>query len=602
MNTAKDVNSCSGVGCCQTSIPDGLQSFEIGIGSMSNYSKKLSSICNYALLIDHLDPSLGSILKTNLNHHPANTTIKTHVVVDWVIDNKTCVAASTESSLYACGLNTLCIDYNSGYRCVCKEGFQGNPYLQGCEDINECLSPQIYPCDGSCTNTEGNYACRCPPFMHGDGKLSCKGIRIATLAAGISSGFGLILLFVAFYVLHKYMRKKRQIRCRKIIFKKNGGLLLEQQISSSNEGKLDRARIFTAEELEKATDSYNENRILGRGGQGTVYKGMLTDGTVVAVKKSGKMDQDQSQTVHFINELVILSQINHKHVVKLLGCCLETQVPLIVYEFISNGTLWSHLHDHSEEEFLPLRWSDRLRIAREVAMALAYMHSSASIPIYHRDIKSSNILLDEKLRAKVSDFGISRSVPGEKTHLTTLVQGTFGYLDPEYFQSNQYTDKSDVYSYGVVLVELLTRQKPIPSTIIEGERGLAAEFMSAIEENRLYDVVDPQVLAEGEERELIVVANLAKECLRLNGKRRPTMPDVVLELENLERSQNHLPPKHNSFWNEDYIETSRKWDANSTQNEIRGFMMMSRKELDQLPLLEDDDDDVSNESYQHITT
>nr|DAD29465.1 TPA_asm: hypothetical protein HUJ06_030933 [Nelumbo nucifera] len=234
-----------------------------------------------------------------------------------------------------------------------------------------------------------------------------------------------------------------------------------------------------AEELGKATDQYNENRVLGQGGQGTVYKGMLSDGRIVVIKKSKILDE--SKLEQFINEIVILSQINHRNVVKLLGCCLETEIPLLVYEFISGETLFYNIH-HKNEDF-SLSWDNRLRIATEVAGPVAYLHSAASIPIYHRDIKSSNIFLDDKYRAKVADFGTSRSIAIDKTHLTTIVQGTFGYLDPEYFQSSQFTEKSDVYSFGVVLVELLTGEKPISYTRPTEGRNLVTYFISSMDEN-----------------------------------------------------------------------------------------------------------------------
>ena len=159
------------------------------------------------------------------------------------------------------------------------------------------------------------------------------------------------------------------------------------------------------------------------------------------------------------------------------------------------------------------------------------------MPIYHRDIKSSNILLDEKYRAKVADFGTSRSISIEQTHVTTRVQGTFGYLDPEYFQSSQFTEKSDVYSFGVVIVELLTGQKPISSSRSVEERSLATYFLRSMEENCLLEIIDARVLEKGGKEEIIAVAKLAKRCLDLNGKKRPTMKTLAMELERIRASQ-----------------------------------------------------------------
>ena len=344
-------------------------------------------------------------------------------------------------------------------------------------------------------------------------------------ASGCSGGLVLLFLLIGIWWLYKFVKRKRQIKLKQKFFKRNGGLILQQELSVS-EGNIEKTKLFTSYDLEKATDNYNTNRILGQGGQGTVYKGMLTNGRIVAVKKSKLVDE--SNVEQFINEVVILSQLNHRNVVKLLGCCLETEVPLLVYEFIPNGTLYQYLHDPIEE--FPLTWEMRLRIAVEVSGALSYLHSAASIPIYHRDIKSANILLDDKFRAKVSDFGASRSITVDQTHLTTQVQGTFGYLDPEYFRSSQFTEKSDVYSFGVVLVELLTGQKPIRSTDGEEDKSLAGYFLQAMKENRLFEVFDVRFLKEAKEEEIVTVAVLAKKCLNLNGKKRPTMKEVALEL------------------------------------------------------------------------
>ena len=352
------------------------------------------------------------------------------------------------------------------------------------------------------------------------------------------------------------------MKLKQKFFKRNGGLLLEQQLSST-ENHVEQTKIFTSKELEKATDNYHMSRILGQGGQGTVYKGMLTDGRVVAVKKSQVVDEDNLD--HFINEVVILLQINHRNVVKLIGCCLETEVPMLVYEFIPNGMLFQYIHDPNEE--FPLTWDMRLRIVIEVADALAYLHSAASIPIYHRDIKSSNILLDEKFRAKVADFGTSRSISIEETHVTTRVLGTFGYLDPEYFQSSQFTEKSDVYSFGVVLVELLTGQKPISSLRSVEKRNLASYFLVSMEENRLFEILDARVLKEGGKEEVIAMAKLAEKCLNLNGKKRPTMKTVAMELEGIRACQGaSLTINQQDHDEVDYAkyDLTAPWDATSS--------------------------------------
>ncbi|KAM7481446.1 hypothetical protein LguiB_006029 [Lonicera macranthoides] len=403
--------------------------------------------------------------------------------LDWTISGN--CSLDEYGSVYtsdSCSLNSQCILYESDtqFYCTCQSGYEGNPYFpNGCE--------------------------------------------------GVGSGVGTIFLLLSLWRVYKEIKRRNKIKLKKKFFKRNGGLLLQKQLFSGEEGNVEKSKLFTSKDLEKATDRYNKNRILGQGGQGTVYKGMLTDGRIVAIKVSTIVDEGNLE--QFINEVVILSQINHRNVVKLHGCCLETEVPLLVYEFIPNGTLSQYIHEKNEE--FPLSWDVRLRIATEVASALSYLHSATSLPIYHRDIKSTNILLDDKYRAKVADFGTSRSIAIDQTHLTTRVSGTFGYLDPEYFQSSQFTEKSDVYSFGVVLVELLTSQKPISSTRSEEMRSLTTYFMVASKEKRLFDILDAQILQEGGKEEITRVANLAKRCLNLSGRKRPTMREVTVELEGI---------------------------------------------------------------------
>ncbi|XP_057435731.1 wall-associated receptor kinase-like 2 [Lotus japonicus] len=411
------------------------------------------------------------------------------------------------------------------------------------------LTPILVPLRGqSCKENPDKFYCKCSQALH-DG--SSKGLfcnesdgqkfpakLVVPLGVGIGAGF--LCLFVSGYKLYQYIQKKRKRIHTEKLFRQNGGYLLQEKFSLYGNGE--KAKLFTAEELQRATDNYNRSRFLGQGGYGMVYKGMLPDGTIVAVKRSKEIERSQIDT--FVNEVVILSQINHRNIVKLLGCCLETETPLLVYEFIPNGTLSQHIHMKNYESSSSLPWESRLRIACEVAGALAYMHFSASIPIFHRDIKPTNILLDSNFCAKVSDFGTSKSVPQDKTHLTTNVKGTFGYIDPEYFQSCQFTDKSDVYSFGVVLVELITGKRPISFFYEDEGQNLVGEFISLMKEDQLSQILDPVVVKEARIDDILSIASLARRCLRLNGKKRPTMKEVSAELEALRKVQNTLQINH----------------------------------------------------------
>ncbi|RWR74573.1 putative ATP binding protein [Cinnamomum micranthum f. kanehirae] len=513
--------SCTGIGCCQSVIPADLKLFGVKIKSFNNHTDVWSfNPCSYAFFVDqefNLNFSVSDLSNTDFRDRNGQVP----VVIDWVVEwNETCQEATRNLTKYAClSENSECSDSinGPGYRCSCSAGYQGNPYVHGgCQDVNECLDKDKNNCvENCCFNLLGSYSCVCPHGTHGDGRIN-----------GTRTSLSLLLLLIGSTWTYWMWRKRRSIKLKEKFFQQNGGLLLQQKICSR---KGDTFKIFTIEELKRATNNYNDSTIVGQGGYGIVYKGILPNNKIIAIKKSKLVDV--SQIEQFINELDILSQINHRNVVKLLGCCLEDQVPILVYEFVSNGTLYHHIH---KAEHLPsISIENRLRIAAETAEALAYLHSAASIPIIHRDVKSANILLDKNFTAKVSDFGISRLVPIDQTQITTLIQGTWGYLDPECFPTGKLTPKSDVFSFGVVLVELLTGKKSVCLNRAEEERNLAIHFLNAMKEDRLFEILEEQVRSEGSKEQLMAISRLAMRCLNFKGEERPIMKDVVVDLQEL---------------------------------------------------------------------
>ncbi|KAI3747313.1 hypothetical protein L6452_09767 [Arctium lappa] len=530
-DTISESNNCFGINCCETTIPHYVKSYKMNFMGLGRQGGE--GACGYAFLVDKNSYVEGSFS----GQYIATDNGSVPISLLWTLTDNEFNPLSCCNEGYGfrdeLDLGNVTLPYHG---CYLPSQYDGNPYLfSGCYVKEKCARCRVrggycvYLQDNGDDGLKMNCSTNYGPYNNFESKSSQLGVIL-----GVSISMGLLSLATIIYALYKVIKKTKARRQRKKFFKRNGGLLLKQQ-EEADPSLVDKAILFTSSELEKATDYFNENRILGRGGQGTVYIGMLVDGRIVAVKKSKVVDE--SQLEQFINEVVILSQVNHRNVVKLLGCCLETEVPLLVSEFISNGTLYDRIHNGIDE--FPISLNMRLQIATEVAGALAYLHSATSIPIYHRDIKTTNILLDDKYLAKVSDFGTSRFVSIDQTHLTTLVKGTFGYLDPEYFQSSQFTEKSDVYSFGVVLVELLTGEKPISLTRFGENRSLATHFMLAMEEGRVMSIFDAIVIREGTRDELLSVANVAMRCLFLNGKNRPTMKEVAVELEAIRMS--HAP-------------------------------------------------------------
>ncbi|KAG9135999.1 hypothetical protein Leryth_015878 [Lithospermum erythrorhizon] len=528
-------DNCNGIGCCQSQIPSGQTKLEINLLSTYDHARVLKqNPCGHAFVIEKEIFKFSSANLTNLRR-----VTELPMVVDWVVGTINCATAKKNLTSYACkGSNTVCYEPpgDVGYRCACTPGFEGNPYLSGCTDIDECADNNVHKCvqESVCNNSDGDYTCNCKEGYEGDGKKDCTLIekggasdtsKYYKIVSGAS--VGAVFILVVGVLLYSEKRRRKLQQAREKFFRDNGGVQLQNQLSSNKSGHS--TKIFSIDELKRASNNFDVSRIIGEGGFGTVYKGYLADNTVIAIKKSKAIDRNQIDS--FINEVLVLSRINHRNVVKLLGCCLETETPLLVYEFVDNETLSEHIHDINKASVLSFQM--RLKIAAESAGVLSYLHSAASPPIIHRDVKSANILLDKNYTAKVADFGISRINLSDQTQISTMVQGTIGYLDPEYMQTSQLTEKSDVYSFGVLLIELFTGKRVLSFDRPEEERCLASYFLSKLKNDTLGDILDGSISNEGTKELLDEIATLAKQCVNIIGEQRPTMKEVAMELEGM---------------------------------------------------------------------
>ncbi|KAK4489899.1 hypothetical protein RD792_000546 [Penstemon davidsonii] len=292
------------------------------------------------------------------------------------------------------------------------------------------------------------------------------------------------------------------------------------------------ARSFTFKELAMVTQNFREANLIGEGGFGSVYKGRLESGPIVAVKQLNLEGLQGNQ--EFIVEVLMLSLLHHPNLVNLIGYCADGDQRLLVYEFMPMGSLENHLFD-VEPGQRPLSWTTRLKIAVGAAHGLEYLHCKANPPVIYRDLKSSNILLDNDFNVKLSDFGLAKLGPvGDNTHVSTRVMGTYGYCAPEYAMSGKLTLKSDIYSFGVVLLELITGRKAIDCTKKPGEQNLVVWSRPYLKDRRKFaQMVDPLLEGRFSARSLHHAVAITSMCLQEQASFRPLISDIVMALEYL---------------------------------------------------------------------
>ncbi|GKC27081.1 receptor-like serine/threonine-protein kinase ALE2 [Tanacetum coccineum] len=288
------------------------------------------------------------------------------------------------------------------------------------------------------------------------------------------------------------------------------------------------AKIYSLSEIEKATDNFDSRNILGEGGFGVVYNGILEDERKVAVKVLKRDDRQGSR--EFLAEVEMLSRLHHRNLVKLFGICTDDHFRCLVYELVPNGSVESHLH--GADKTAPLSWCARMKIALGAARGLAYLHEDSSPRVIHRDFKGSNILLENDFTPKVSDFGLARTALDGHKHISTHVMGTFGYLAPEYAMTGHLLVKSDVYSYGVVLLELLTGRKPVDLLQPPGQENLVAWARPLLTNREALElIIDPDIMNSNTPFDSILkVAAIASMCVQPEVSHRPFMGEVVQAL------------------------------------------------------------------------
>ncbi|GJR23729.1 cold-responsive protein kinase 1-like protein [Tanacetum coccineum] len=330
----------------------------------------------------------------------------------------------------------------------------------------------------------------------------------------------LLILLVIVFVFRKFINPAQLNKLRK---HKNSSKDSKAYFS----GNLRTISYFSFQALKKATKNFHESNLLGKGGFGPVYLGKLDDGQLVAVKKLA-LDKSQQGEAEFLAEVRMITSIQHKNLVRLLGCCSEGPQRLLVYEYMKNRSLDLIIYGKSDQY---LDWNTRFQIILGIARGLQYLHEDSHIRIVHRDIKASNILLDDKFQPRIGDFGLARFFPEDQAYLSTTFAGTLGYTAPEYAIRGQLSEKADIYSFGVLVLEIISCRKNTNLNLSSEMQYLPEYAWKLYERSKLIDLVDPSMRNAGFiEKEVMQTIHVALLCLQAHANTRPPMSEVVAML------------------------------------------------------------------------
>ncbi|KAM5553608.1 putative LRR receptor-like serine/threonine-protein kinase [Rosa sericea] len=335
---------------------------------------------------------------------------------------------------------------------------------------------------------------------------------------------GIVMLIILLIIVYIFRKKIKPEEIKKLVVR------VRKQPASTDafSGILRTISYFDFATLKKATKNFHQGNLLGKGGFGPVYRGKLKDGRLIAVKRLS-LDKSQQGETEFLAEVRLITSVQHRNLVQLVGCCSHGPQRLLVYEYMKNKSLDRIIYGKSDQF---LNWDTRFQIIVGIARGLQYLHEDSPLRIIHRDIKASNILLDEKFQPRIGDFGLARFFPEDQAYLSTTFAGTLGYTAPEYAIRGELSEKADIYSFGVLVLEIISGRKNTDLSLASEMQYLPEYAWKLYERSKVMDLLDPKLQQDGifEEKDVMQAINVAFLCLQPHANLRPPMSDIVAML------------------------------------------------------------------------